>query len=150
MLPKPSTAGAPISGGYGLRFRKVGLLTYRHPLPRCLLGIPTRHSILWVEVQWQTSYGKLILEGGNVGATLGCLGFHRRFTAAGPSRIFTGVPCCLTSFNARESPYAGNQNTQNRVGVNRLKVASLVPKFASAGLRESPDLLVGFSRNPTF
>ena len=66
MLPKPSTAGAPISGGYGLRFRKVGLLTHRHPLPRCLLGIPTRHSILRVEVQWQTSFAKLILEGGSV------------------------------------------------------------------------------------
>lgn len=70
MLPKPSTAGASISGGHGLRFRKVGLLTYRHPLPRCLLGIPTRHSISRVEVQWQTSFGKLILEGGNVGVGL--------------------------------------------------------------------------------
>jgi hypothetical protein len=71
MFPKPFTAGASITGGYGLRFRKVGLLTCRHPSPRCLLGIPTRHSISRVEVQWQTSFGKLILEGGNVGAAQG-------------------------------------------------------------------------------
>jgi hypothetical protein len=73
MFPKPFTAGASITGGYGLRFRKVGLLTCRHPSPRCLLGIPTRHSISRVEVQWQTSFGKLILEGGNVGAAQGFL-----------------------------------------------------------------------------
>jgi hypothetical protein len=80
----------------------------------------------------------------------GFLELHRRFTAAGPSRSFTGVPCCLTSFNARESPYALEHDTPILARVNPQKTDPLAPKFVSAPLRESLDALAFFSKIPVF